>query len=142
VALWTEIPAFLLGLLTLGVTTSVFARRSTRRLKELHGRAQLLALLPEGAGRSALARHLDEAAAALVRDLESSRARAGLPRLALVSAAVIGALVWIGGASTSVLWEDRPDWVRSLSLAGLVLTALATTVMAVINSREARGSDR
>jgi hypothetical protein len=53
----------------------------------------------------------------------------------LVSAAVVGALVWIGGASTAVVWDDRPDWVRSLSLTGLVLTALATSAMAILNRR-------
>jgi hypothetical protein len=135
VGLWTEIPAFLLGLVTLGVTTNAFARRRTRTLKELRSRAELLALLPDGPGRSELARHLDEATERLVRELESPRARSGTPAVALVSAAVVGAVVWIGGASTAVVWEDRPDWVRSLSLAGLVLTALATSAMAFVNRR-------
>ena len=53
----------------------------------------------------------------------------------MVSAAVVGALVWIGGASTAVVWDDRADWARSLSLTGLVLTALATSAMAVLNRR-------
>jgi hypothetical protein len=136
VALWTEIPAFLLGLVTLAVTTNAFARRRTRTLRELRSRAELLALLPDGPGRSELARHLDDATVGLVRELESSRARSGTLGVALVSASVVGALVWIGGASTAVVWDDRPDWVRSLSLTGLVLTALATSVMAVLNRRE------
>ena len=135
-ALWTEIPAFLLGLVTLAVTTNAFARRRTRTLRELRSRAELLALLPDGPGRSELARHVDEATAGLVRELESPRARSGLLGIALVSASVLGALVWIGGASTAVVWDDRPDWVRSLSLTGLVLTALATTVMAILNRRD------
>jgi hypothetical protein len=136
VGLWTEIPAFLLGLVTLGVTTNAFARRRTRTLKELRSRAELLALLPEGPGRSGLARHLDEATAGLVRDLESPPARSGIAALALVGVAVGGAFVWIGGAPTAVLWEDRPEWVRSISLAGLVLTALATSAMAFLNRRD------
>jgi hypothetical protein len=135
VALWTEIPAFLLGLVTLAVTTNAFARRRTRTLRELRSRAELLALLPDGPGRSELARHLDEATAGLVRELESPRASPGIPGVALVSAAVVGGLVWIGAASTAVVWDDRPDWVRSLSLTGLVLAALATSTMAVLNRR-------
>ena len=134
--LWTEIPAFLLGLVTLGVTTNAFARRRTRTLKELRNRAELLALLPDGPGRSELARHLDEATAGLVRELESPPARSGIPAVVLVGVAVGGALVWIGGASTAVVWDDRPDWVRSISLAGLVLTALATSAMALLNRRD------
>jgi hypothetical protein len=142
VALWTEIPAFLLGLVTLGVTTNAFARRRTRTLKELRSQAELLALLPDGPGRSELARHLDEATAGLVRELEAPRARSGIPALALVSTAFLGALVWIGGASTAVVWDDRPDWIRSLSLTGLVLTALATSAMAILNRRTVDGGTR
>jgi hypothetical protein len=134
---WTEIPAFLLGLVTLAVTTNTFGRRSTRRLRELRTRAELLNLLPEGPGASALARHLDEAVQGLVDDLDSPRRRSGLPGFALMAIAVVAAVVWIGGASTAVVWDERPDWVRSLSLAGLVVMALCTAIMAVLNRRDA-----
>jgi hypothetical protein len=136
VGLWTEIPAFLLGLVTLAVTTNAFGRRSTRRLRDLRARAELLSLLPDGPGASALASHLDEAVQDLVGELESPRRRTSLPGFVLMATAVVAALVWIGGASTAVVWDERPDWVRSLSLTGLVVMALCTAIMAVLNWRD------
>ena len=136
--LWTEIPAFLLGLVTLAVTTNAFGRRSTRRLRELRARAELLSFLPEGPGAAALAGHLDEAVQHLVDDMDAPRRRAGLAGSALIVVAVVAAIVWIGGASTAVVWEERPDWVRSVSLAGLVVMALCTAIMALLNRRDER----
>jgi len=91
--------------------------------------------LPGGPGATALARHLDEAVQDLVDELDSPRRRTGVPDVALMTVAVVAALVWIGGASTAVVWDERPDWVRSLSLAGLVVMALCTAIMAALNRR-------
>src|SRR3712207_5033476 len=131
--MWSEIPAFLLGLVTLAVTTNAFGRRSTRRLREHRARAELLSLPPDGPGAVALGRHLDDAVADLVGDLDSPRVRRDLPAAALMAVAVLAGVVWVGGASVGVLWEERPDWVRSLSLGGLVVMALCTAVMAAAN---------
>jgi hypothetical protein len=73
----------------------------------------------------------------LVKGLDSPRRRLGVPDVVLVTIAVLAGLVWIGGASTAVVWEERPDWVRSLSLTGLVVLALCTAIMAVHNWRDA-----
>jgi peptidoglycan/LPS O-acetylase OafA/YrhL len=134
---WSEVPAFLLGLVTLVVTTNAFGPQSTRRLRQLRTRAELLELLPEGPGASALARHLDDAVLDLVEGLDRPRRRWGPPEQLLVALAVLAAAVWIGGVSTAVVWDERPDWVQSLSLAGLVVTALCTATMALLNHRAA-----
>ena len=134
--MWTEVPAFLLGLLTLAVTTNIFARRSTRRLREVRARAELLDHLPEGPAREELARHVDDAVLALVSDWESPSAPRRTRDLLLMSVAVVAAAVWVGAASTAVVWDDRPDWVQNVSLGGLVVAAICTTIMAVMNQRQ------
>jgi hypothetical protein len=125
----------LLGLVTLAITTNAFARRSTRRLRQLKGQAELLNLLPEGPGASALARHLDDAVADLVEGFDTPGHRGDVRDGVLVVVAIVAGIVWIGGASTAVVWEDRPGWVQSVSLAGLVVVALCTAVMALLNRR-------
>lgn len=135
-AMWSEVPAFVLGLLTLAVTTNLFARRASRDLRELHRKAEVLSLMPEGPGRAELAAHVDAAASRLVADLGRSPTARRAWEVPLMVVAVLAALVWIGGATSAAVWDDRPGWVRSLSLAGLVITAACTTVMAVSSRRE------
>ena len=135
-SVWTEVPAFLLGLLTLAVTTNTFARRSTRRLRDVRARAELLDHLPDGPAREELARHVDAAVLGLVRDWEAPSAPRRSRDLVLMSVAVVAAAVWVGAASTAVVWDDRPDWVQNLSLSGLVIAAICTTIMAVMNRRQ------
>ena len=134
--MWSEVPAFLLGLITLAVTTNLFARRATRELRELHRKAELLSLMPEGSGRDELAAHVDAEASRLVVDLERSGTARSSWEVPLMVIAGVAALVWIGGATSAVVWDDRPAWVRSLSLAGLVTAAACTTVMAVASRRQ------
>ena len=133
---WTELPAFLLGLLTLAVTANAFARRSTRRLRELRAKAELLDHMPAGRARDELARHVEEAALGLLRDWEVPRPRRGSLDVLLIVVAVTAGVLWIGAASTAVVWDDRPDWVRNMSLTGLVVAAISTAIMAFMNQRE------
>ena len=126
----SEIPAFLLGLATLAVTANLFSRRDARALRRLHDQASLLPLLPEGRGREGLARHVDQETTALVAELTATSSPHRRLEAVVLAVAVTAGLVWVLAAVSNALWDAGPDWLRNVSLAGLVLLALSMSVMA------------
>jgi len=119
--MWNDIGAFAIGLLGLGLTANIFAGRWYRVRRDLKADAELLALMPPGAGQSMLRARLDDQVADYVLARETSP-----PAWILIAARIgfftlaVSAPAWIYANVRDLVADERvPNWVAVVGWATL-----------------------
>lgn len=132
--MWTLISSVIAGLFALAASTSWRDRGRNARLRTIRAEAELLHVLPEGAGKRALTHRVDVDTLAFIKYAASSAQRRLLT--GLLSAAAVG---FVGSGTTivvalvNILHDPNPHWTGYASWIGAAVAALGVTAMAAID---------